>query len=939
MLDSISVLAALCLYMGLLFYAALWVERRSSRTGKPFTNALIYSLSLGVYCTGWTYYGSVGKAVTSGLLFLPIYLGPTIAIVLWWTVLRKLVRTKTIHHITSIADFISARYDKSLGVGALATLIALVGTMPYIALQFKAIFSSFAVITSEPGAPTSWISSHLGAVTVGLMVVFTIGLGVRRLDATERHPGLVMAVAVECLVKLVAFLAAGVFVTYFMFDGFVDILGRIPRELPDSIQKMWNAGPVWSITWMTYLILAMSAIMFLPRQFHISVVENSDENHIKTALWLFPLYMMLINIFVLPIAMGGILKGYSHIEADTFVLSLPLHEGQKWLSLLVFIGGASAATGMIMISSITVSTMITNNFLLPLFGWIPWLSFLRRRLLHCRWAALTGVILIGYWFERVVGESYMLVNIGMISFAAAFQFAPALLGGIFWRRGNRIGALLGMASGFVIWFYTLLLPAFVRSGWISYGLLSEGPFEIAFLRPEKLFGMSELDPLAQTVFWSTVFNVGFYVFGSLLVKQSASEQSLAEDFVGALDTGPALTRSAHRRVYVDLNSKRETIREFFGQFFSERDALAMTEKCVRESGLADQERISISELALLYDEVERLLAGSVGAATAHQMLSRSNLFEESEARDLAEVYSEILAGLKVKPEDLKRRIDYYQERETLLAQHAQELEEKVRERTRDLEAAQEELIKRERLSVLGQLTGVVSHELRNPLGVINFSAYYLKRSLKDPDEKMLKHLNRIEEQVGHCDLIIDELLEYTRGTQSSLVEGQINPWLEQVIDQIRAPEGVTVIRSLAFGLPSVRFDGEKLRRVVINLIENSFQALRMRTETEKGSDYRPRVTVSTWTEAGAVLLQVEDNGVGMDDQTASRAFEPLFTTKSRGTGLGLAVVKKIVAEHGGQVRLTSRVNRGAKVAVSLALDRSPQVDPAASNGADRGGQV
>ena len=921
MLDSFSVLIVFCLYMGVLFLTALWVEQRSAEGKSPVDNSLVYSLSLGVYCTAWTYYGSVGKAATSGLLFLPIYLGPTIAITLWWIVLRKLVRIKTIHHITSIADFISARYDKSLAVGALATLIALIGTMPYIALQFKAILTTFAIITSEKGAPPSWISLHLGPVVVGLMVVFTLVLGVRRLDPTERHPGLIMAVAVECLVKLVAFLAAGIFVTYFMFDGFADILRQVSTNLPAQIVTMWKDDQVWSVTWMTYLVLSMSAIMFLPRQFHVSVVENFNEKHIPTALWLFPVYMLLINIFVFPIAMGGILKGYSPLEADTFVLGLPLHAGQKWLSLLVFLGGASAATGMIMISSITVSTMITNHFLLPLMGWIPGLAFLRRRLLHCRWAAVALVILIGYWFEREVGESYMLVNIGMISFAAAFQFAPAILGGIFWRRGNKAGALMGLSAGFAIWFYTLLLPAFVRSGWIAYNLLDEGLWGLTFLRPEQLFGVLAIGSLSQTVFWSLIFNTGFYVLGSLLFKQSASEESLAEDFVGALTTGPALSRSLHRESYIDLAVKTKIILELFGQFFAEEEAHSMTQKCLREARLEAKGRISIVELAQLHSEVERLLAGSVGAATAHRILAQSDLFAEREARDLSEVYAEILAGLKVTPDDLKRRIDYHQEREALLAQHASELEVKVRERTRDLEAAQEELIKRERLSVLGQLTAVVSHELRNPLGVISFSAYYLTRNVKEQDEKVRKHLNRIGEQVGHCDLIIDELLEYTRGPQSSLVRGEINPWLETVLDQLTIPQGVSVRRKLAAELPPVKFDGETLRRVVINLIENAFQAVQARSAKEGSGSYRPMIRVSTSMEDSAIHIGLEDNGIGMEPENASRAFEPLFTTRPRGTGLGLAVVKKIVNEHRGQVSLSSHPNRGTIVTVSLTVER------------------
>ena len=288
MLGSMSVITVLCLYMGFLFLTALWVERKSSAGKSLVNNPLVYSLSLAVYCTAWTFYGSVGKAATSGLLFLPIYLGPTISIVLWWVVLRKLVRIKTTHHITSIADFISARYNKSQTVAALATLIALIGVLPYIALQFKGIISSFLVIASPgEGAPPG-STGYVGPIVVGLMIAFTIILGIRRLDPTERHPGLIMVVAVQCVVKLVAFLAVGIFVTYFMFDGFGDIFQRMSMDLPHSLTAMWSIERVPPVTWTTYLVLAMSAIMFLPRQFHVSVVENYDERHITTAMWVFP---------------------------------------------------------------------------------------------------------------------------------------------------------------------------------------------------------------------------------------------------------------------------------------------------------------------------------------------------------------------------------------------------------------------------------------------------------------------------------------------------------------------------------------------------------------------------------------------------------------------------------------------------------------------------
>ncbi len=923
MLNPWIPLLSLILYMAFLFLTALWVERRSAAGRSPVNNALVYSVSLAVYCTAWTYYGSVGRAATSGLLFLPIYLGPTVCVIAWWTVLRKLVRLKTRHHITSIADFISARYNKSERVAALATVIALVGTMPYIALQLKAVISTFGVLTQQEET-RSWMALHVGPVTVALMLSFTIILGIRRLDPTERHPGLIMAVAVECLVKLLAFLAAGVFVTYFMFDGFADIFEKMAESIASSTISPWPTEQFSPISWTTYLIMAMSAIMFLPRQFHVSVVENFDEKHIRTAMWLFPLYMILINIFVLPIAMAGLIKGYPALEADTFVLALPMSAGQEWLSLLVFLGGGSAATGMIMISSITVSTMITNHLMLPVLGWIPSLGFLRRQLLKCRWVAVVGVILIGYWFERTVGESYMLVNIGVISFAAALQFAPAILGGIFWRRGNETGALLGMGAGFFIWFYTLLVPAFVRSGWLSDTLLREGPFGITLLRPEHFFGVLTTDALNHTVCWSLFFNVGLYVFGSLCFKQSEEERSLAEEFVGALQTTPTLHRSTEKESSIDLAAKKNVIEKLLGQYFSEKKAASVTQRSLEAVGLANKTRISIVELAELRSQVEKQLAGSIGSAAAHRAQVSAELFTPAEERELSEVYGEILVGLRVTPEELKRKIDYYQEREMLLTRHASELEDKVRERTHDLEVAQGELIKREKLSVLGQLTAIVSHELRNPLGVIRSSAFFLTRRLGDSDAKIAKHLNRIEEQVGICDSIIGELLEYTRGKRSEVLKGDINAWLKGVMEQMTVPRHVKLICEAAKSSPDVYFDGERLRRVFINLFDNAVQAVLAREASEAGRDYKPRIRIATQLDPFGVRIEVEDNGTGMDKETAMRAFEPLFTTRPRGTGLGLAIVRKVLEEHGGSVTLDSNLNQGTTISVIL-----PRIPPQA----------
>lgn len=679
MFESLTVIAVFCFYMGLVFILALWAERRLAAGKSVVNNPIVYALSLSVYCSTWTYYGSVGYAATSGMLFLAVYLGPTMVVVFWWTLLRKLVRLKTNHHITSIADFISARYEKSIPLAALATVIALVGTMPYIALQLKAVFTTFDMITHDTGVASAWIGSHVGPIVLALMVVFTIIFGVRRLDPTERHEGMVMAVAAESLVKLILFLAAGIFVVYFLYDGLGDIFERYQAYARTPLGQGHRSQTASFITWSSYLILAASAVMFLPRQFHIMVVENQNEQHIKKAMWLFPLYMFLINIFVYPIALAGLLGGLPVESADTFVLQLPLQSGNHTLTLLVFLGGFSAATSMILITSMTMATMISNHLLLPLVDWIPALGFLERHLLKSRWLSVTCFILMGYWFERLVGGQAMLVNIGMISFAAILQFAPAIIGGIFWRGGNSRGAMLGMTAGFLVWAYTMLLPALVPAGWFSPEFLARGPEGIAFLRPESLFGVSGMDPVSHSVLWSLLFNVGFYLLGSLSFRPSDEAQRDAENFVGILTRGHDPGRAPRREAYINTAYKRRKIEALMLRYFEPARAAAITERSLKECDLEDRERISLTELAELYNEVEKSLAGVVGTAGAHRALLQAGIFTHQESQELSEVYGDILASMRARPEDLKRRIDFLQEREWLMKQHADELEEKVDE--------------------------------------------------------------------------------------------------------------------------------------------------------------------------------------------------------------------------------------------------------------------
>ncbi len=713
MLSSFSVIAIFCLYMGFLFGLALWAQRRGQAGKSLVDNPLVYSLSMAVYCSSWTFFGSVGLAANRGLLFLAIYLGPTLVAIFGAGLWRKIVRLKNTHRITSIADFISTRYEKSETLAAVVTIISLVGTIPYVGLQLKAVLASFAVVTAHGDGSVSWVGSHVSAVVICLMIFFTIMFGVRSLEPTERHEGMVMAVAVESLVKLIALVAAGVFVSFWVFDGIGDIFRRVDAN-PFMQNLVGNqAHSVSLFTWVCYLIVSANAIVCLPRQFHITIVENRREDHIRWAMWLFPLYLFIINFFIYPVAVGGLLKGFPLAQADTFVLQFPLNENNHIMSLLVFIGGFSAATSMILICSMTMATMISNHLLLPLVDWIPQLKVIERRLLQCRWLAVAGFIILGYIFERYLTERLPLANIGMLSFAAVLQLAPALIGGLFWRGGNQRGAYWGLTSGFVVWAYTLLLPVFAQSGLIPDAFLHEGPFGLEFFRPQAFFGLAGLDPIAHTVFWSLVFNVGFYILGSLMSEPSQESQSQAEAFVGSTAGASMFPLSAGRQASIPLIEKRRKINALFSRYFGVGRAEDMTVEALAKVGLSGRVLASITELAEFYDQVEKTLAGSIGSATANRALARVEFFSVLESEELREMYAEILADLRARPEDLKRRIDFYKEREVLIERHAAELEEKVDQlerqisRRRDAELRLRESEERYRLVVESSSDGVI----------------------------------------------------------------------------------------------------------------------------------------------------------------------------------------------------------------------------------------
>jgi diguanylate cyclase (GGDEF)-like protein len=631
-----AVIATAFGYLAFLFAVARFADRRAASRRSVADNGWVYALSLAVFATSWTFYGSVGLAAQSGIDFLPIHLGQTLVALLFWPVLRKIIRVAKTYHLTSIADFCAARYGNSKLLGALVTVLALLALAPYVALQIRAVVDSFAILGGLPAASPMplpgnvpvWRDPSLAVAL--LLALFTIVLGTRHWDTNERHEGIVAAVGVDAIVKLVAFFAVGVFVAYGMHDGVAELFATAQSRLAQPLRLELKGADY--VTWAWLMLVTMSAVFFLPRQFQVGVVENTREEHLKTAMWLFPLYLFAINLFVLPIALAGLLTvPGGAAQGDRFMLLLPLTQGADWLAWLAFIGGLSAAVVMVTVESVALSTMVSNNLVWPLL--------LRERaaqeaahagparLLRVRRISVALVLLLAYAFIRAFADGYTLVGIGLVSFVAVAQFAPAMLGGLYWEGGTRRGAIVGVCAGFAVWAYTLVLPMGVGVGWIDRSFLELGPAGIDWLRPQALLGLGDVDPVAHAAGWSLFLNLGSYVVVSLCTTPSAVEQLQARRFVGVFDGKAGALTDAVPAFDADLTDVHRLLMRFLG---AERANDALAAFAIQRVGHNRIDELKVD--AGLTHYVQTLLAGAIGAASAQgalEAIARRDLFQDA----------------------------------------------------------------------------------------------------------------------------------------------------------------------------------------------------------------------------------------------------------------------------------------------------------------------
>ena len=611
-MNSILLLVILSAYLAVLFYIAYWAEKKGN--SKWTNNPYIYTFSLAVYCTAWTYYGSVGVAADSGLSYLPIYLGPVIIAPSWILILRKIIRISRVNKIASIADFISLRYGNSRFLGAIVTVICLTGIIPYIALQLKAIAETFHVVTKTE--IRSYIFDDTTTYVAVALALFASYYGTRYVDASEKRKGIVTAVALESVLKLVFFVVIGVYVTFFVFDGFDDIYQKASL-LEHFKEKNTIGGLPQAINWFLLCVLSMFAIFLLPRQFQVGVVENNRENHINTAVWLFPLYLLLFNIFVYPIAWGGnILFVGQEVNSDAYSLLIPQLFNNQTLTVLVFLGGFSAAISMIVVSSIGLSTMVTNNILIPynLLGKLKSEEISNRLILNSRKIGIFLLIILSYFIYRFFGLDYNLVSIGMIAFVIISQLAPAFFGALFWRRGSRLGAIYSIIVGFLVCIYTLLIPYSIGISNSESTFITEGFLGIELLKPFQLFGLDYLQPVTHALFWSMLFNCITYFSVSVSFKGNYRERNYAEMFVDINKYS-----SNHENAFIWKGTAyRNDIEKVLVRFLGEeRTKRAMNIFNVKYN--VDQD-VELADARLIKFS-ENLLTGHIGTASARILIS------------------------------------------------------------------------------------------------------------------------------------------------------------------------------------------------------------------------------------------------------------------------------------------------------------------------------
>ncbi|MCG8016762.1 MAG: ATP-binding protein [Candidatus Thiodiazotropha sp. 'RUGA'] len=959
-------------YLAILFLIAFAAD--SGRIPERFIrHPSIYVLSLGVYATSWTYYGSVSFAETQGYLFLTIYLGVTLAFALTPILFQPILRLTREYQLTSLADLFAFRYRSQLA-GILVTLFMLLGTLPYIALQIRAVTDSLQV-ASQTVAPRI-----LALIFCSTLVLFAILFGARHSTSREKHRGLVLAIAFESMVKLVAMLVIGATALFGVFGGFGG-LEQWLADHPEALEKLY--APVREGPWATLILLAFAAAFLLPRQFHMLFTENLEPKALRTASWAFPLFLLLINLPI-PIILWAGRAIDLPIHPDFFALGISLEQGPSWLPVLAFIGGVSSASAMMIITTLALSSMTLNHILLPtnfpdpavnLYRWL----LLGRRLL------IALIIMAGYGFYILLEKHQGLVQLGLISFVAVAQFLPGVVGLLYWRRATRLGFILGLLAGIAVWSATLLLPLLENSGFVRT------EFDIPGLRLA-----SGMDQWEFATFWSLALNTLLFVFGSLVSNQTLGEKEAANACCSEslVPMGGMVSAGSTAQFTKQLS-------QMLGHEAAQREV----EQALRDLSLTRSETRP-SQLRRLRERIERNLSGLLGPQLAHMIINRrlqldihtqtaladSMRFIEDQlehsrtrlrglsadldnlrryhrqilldlplgvctidrlrtvtiwnlamevmtgvnARDaigvslhrLPEPWGHLLGGFASAADEHIHHLEvthgnksrWFNLHKAAIpaplpmdhpVEEARTSQVMLMEDLTDLETLEAELAHSERLASIGRLAAGVAHEIGNPVTGIASLAQNLRH--EDDPELIKESINEILNQTQRITDIVKTLMNFSRsgGLGADTQSFIVHDVVEEAIRLVKLTHDGRQIHFInnCDSEWSIEGDRQAISQVLVNLLTNACHA------STPGSS----VEIKANEIGDLIRLQVVDQGEGISEENLGYLFEPFFTTKApgEGTGLGLAIAYKIVSDHKGAITIDSEQGEGTRVIMDL----------------------
>ncbi|MGB3467185.1 MAG: ATP-binding protein, partial [Cyclobacteriaceae bacterium] len=806
------------------------------------------------------------------------------------------VRISKYFRVSSLADFISSRYGNSSLVGGIVAILCVVAVLPYIAIQLKAIGTGFNILVGNPLTPGSeniaGFYKDSNFYLTCILALFIIVFGTRNIETSTKNQGLVSVIAFEAIVKLVAFICVGVFVSFVLFDGLDDIFEQAARH--SELQSLFSFSESQGNDWFPALALSFLAVLFLPRQFQTAVLENTSEQNLRTAVWLFPLYLLLINFFVLPIAIGGKLLMGNEVDPDTYVLSIPLVEQHTELAIFSYIGGFSASASMIMVSVFALTIMVSNNLIMPIVAKRgDQAAEISSLLIIIRRFGIVLIMLLAYLYYILIASKYSIVTTGVISFVGVVQLAPAAILGMYWRHGSRKGALSGIITGSAIWGYMLITPHLISLGWLPETLQTDGLLGLSILRPHGFLGLTEYSPEISCFIISLFINTIVYVFVSVFTRQEQIERIQADKFIN-IDN---YLKKGDNQMYQSGEIAVEPIVDLLERVLGKAGADSALLTFKKNRNIENEALIANAQLVAY---TETVLASAIGTASARILISSVVAKEDFTFDDLLGVAKE--SG-------------------ELLS-----LNKRLKQQSEELKAATSELKKaNERLLALDKekdlFISTVTHELRTPITSIRSFCEILYDNEDLPRDEQTKFLEIIVRETERISRLITQVLDLEKlqsgASQLEIRNENISRLVEEAIASVRQ---AAIEKNLNLTCRTTEkeifwnVNRDRLTQVMVNLLSNAIKY---------HDKVAGKIIADLVVTDGHLQITVSDNGPGMAEEFQEKVFEKFYqirkkdNIKGKGVGLGLAISKSIVEKHQGKITIERASGGGTIVRIVL----------------------